>query len=767
MPEPSQFRHYQIVQDAAGANVEVFRDDDQVVVLAFDLHRQELVHCHVLLEMPADRAGFEQRCRTLGDEGHPLMARMAEFGEDDGNAFYITSNVDGEPLREYLERQKDLPVWLAVMLARRSLAALTAVCQRGDFLTEHPIDSLRVLQSGPVELLVMVSDYQVAKAATRRGRGLRPKFSRQASFLKAFLDDQAGGNPAGAEHLLPTADFTELLAGCLSSAEKAVVGEMQDLMAELEKTVSEEIAVEIGSSQKPKSVAAPLLGSYQEVARAVVNLVRIQSQRLDVTNPYGMRGTLTKTGRGVFVEQVPPRSMAGKRVLEIDQLVAKLGSKRGYSSLVKLALVHEQDGMMCLAEETVDGVHLGELLKKRASLNGSEAYLVLAGLDAALSQLEEAAVPILKLRMEDIFVLNGRPLGGEKPSVLFESKLTEWPSFSVMLRAQPCLASMTGRGTDPAILLGSAVQGAPESEDSPWQGHWLAAVGRFLLGLEAVAGAKAHPTISGREREAMERFLGDEIGKGKASRAASRGDFLARYARIIQHHDLVKPEVLKPDDDEFTSPVAQARPVSSPPVVVSAPKPTRVIESDVSPIGAASITPVSEKSTIGFAELLFQGADTPIGGGGGGGPIWEASQSNSQSPTLPAELLPLREEVPMWLRAAVFMGGSMVLGAILAHVTGEAIWEKKRAELQAARTTVDEEAVSTRDVAAPKPEAASPMLPVQAGDDAEPERPKVDLSVESMLPKEDVPKAVPVSEARPGSSLRDSLESLGGAGGDR
>lgn len=768
MPEPSQFRHYQIVQDAAGANVEVFRDDDQVVVLAFDLHRQELVHCHVLLEMPTDRAGFEQRCRTLGEEGHPLLARMAEYGDDDGNAFYITANVDGEPLRGYLERQKDLPVWLAVMLARRALAAVTAVCQRGDFLTEDPMDALRVVQSGVAELMVMVGDYQVGKAAKRRGRGLRPKFARQASFLTAFLEDQAGGNPAGSEHLLPTADFTELLAGCLASAETSVVGEMQDLGVELEAMVSEDLTAEIGSSQKPRSVAAPLLASYQEVARAVVNLVRIQSQRLDVTNPYGMRGTLTKTGRMVSVEQVPPRQMSGKRVLEIDQLVAKLASKRGFSSVVNVALVHEMDGVICVAEEAVDGVHLGELLKKRSALNGNEAYLVLAGLDAALSQLEAAPVPIQKLRLEDVFVLNGRPLGDGNQGALFESKLNEWPSFSVMVRGQPCLASMTGRGTDPAILLGSAVQGAPEGDDSPWQAHWMAAVGRFLLGLDAVAGAKARPVVTGSERDTLERFLSDEIGKGKASRPASRGDFLARYARIIQHNDLVKPEVLKADEEEFISPLAQARPVAprSREKLPVSPKPSRVIESDVSPLASASISPVSEKSTIGFAELLFQGADTSIGGGGeGGGPIWEATHGISQSPTLPAELLPLREEVPMWLRAAVFVGGSMVLGAMLAHLTGEALWERKRAELRAGQAT---EMVSGGvGMTTPKASEASPLLPVDPGESDQPERPNVEVSIESLLPKEDVPKAIPVGETRPGSSLRETLEEIGGGEASR
>ena len=117
MPEPSLFRHYQIVQDSEGNNVELARDSEQVNVLAFDTQQLEFVHCHVLLEPLADRAGFEANGRGLQTSGHPLLARLADFGEDDGNPFYITGNVDGETLQSYLSRQMELPGWLAVMLA--------------------------------------------------------------------------------------------------------------------------------------------------------------------------------------------------------------------------------------------------------------------------------------------------------------------------------------------------------------------------------------------------------------------------------------------------------------------------------------------------------------------------------------------------------------------------------------------------------------------------------------------------------------------------
>ena len=34
--------------------------------------------------------------------------------------------------------------------------------------------------------------------------------------------------------------------------------------------------------------------------------------------------------------------------------------------------------------------------------------------------------------------------------------------------------------------------------------------------------------------------------------------------------------------------------------------------------------------------------------------------------------------MPLWLKAAVFIGGSMVIGAVLAHLSGDAFWQKAR-----------------------------------------------------------------------------------------
>jgi len=678
MSEPSQFRHYQIIQDADGNNVELVRNAEQVAVLAFDMQRLEYVHCHVLLEPLANRPAFEEACKSLQKRGHPALARMVEFGEDEVNAFYITSNIDGEPLRPYLARQQDIPGWLAIMLACRALETAVAVCERGEFLTESPLDSLRIVQNGPQAVQVLAADFQVLDDPAAKKRALKTSFEKQAKFLRSYLSEQGGG-PTLPDQPLSAADFTELLGSCLASAGVDVIAPMRELRNALQKLAPDHLSGEIPTAQKPRALLAPLLASYQDVARGLVNLVRVQSQRLDMANPYSMRGTLTKTGRSVLIEQVPPIRSSCPLVREVDDSAFKITKQRDNSGLVTLALVNEAEDITCLAEEIVEGISLADLLRERRCLEVQEAYLVLASLDSALTQLEKAQLAVCKLRLEDIFLLTGFAREDSRSMKLLVSKLNEWPAFNIIVRAHPTLAAMSGRGTDPAVLLPPA-QANPAT---PWHAGWLAALCKFLLGLESPAGLIVPPEGRARDLETVERLLTDEIAKVAESKPATRGDFLARYASIIQHYDLVKiaPEpmrnnVTEPPADIGLKPRSKTLPVTQAPEKREF-SPSLASQKQVVPLTTGGATRTEEEATIGFAELLFKnsgGEPSPPDA-----PDW-ARAAGSAPPTAVEYLMP-REVVPMWLKAAVFLGGSMVVGAMCAHLTGSALWQKKRASV--------------------------------------------------------------------------------------
>jgi hypothetical protein len=687
MSEPHQFRHYLIVQDVDGSNVELERSAEKVAVLAFDTVRLEFVACHVLLQAVAEKAAFEETCRRLRGHGHPLLARMVDFGEDEGNPFYITGAADGEPLRAYLNRQQELPGWLAVMLASRALDAAAAVCSRGDCLPQQPLNSLRVVQVGTQSLVVIASDYRLTPAAAStaaRTRAQRANFDKQGKFLRAFLLEQAGVSATLPDHPLSAADFTELLAGCLDTASPVAVPQMIELRNSLLKLAPEHLSGEIPAPQKPRALIAPLLASYQDVARAVVNRVRIQSQRLDMTNPYSMRGTLTKAGRPVLVEQIPPARVVGRRLQEAAVQLQKLTRKNEHPHLATVAMVHEADSVTCLAEEIVEGISLAELLKERTALEVQEAYLVLAGLDSALADLDSTHLPTHKLRLEDLFLLIGGSREDPRSSKLLNSKLNDWPSFSVVLRAHTCLASMAGRGTDPGLLLPPGATTSAEVS-TRWHGGWMAAVGRFLLGIENPVGASlaAGEAGKGRERETVEKLLEDEIARTIEGRPSSRAEFLSRFARIVHHYDVVKPIAAAQ-----SAPITEIKPSKklSPAVL---PQEPMLDEGQVPPVEvtlpggaiAAALggmaltqgvsTPKPDKPNVGFAEILFKGGGDDLAPPDE--PDWARRRPADGS--VPTQFEAPNDPTPVWLKAAVFILGSMTLGGSLAHLSGNALWQ--------------------------------------------------------------------------------------------
>jgi hypothetical protein len=716
MSEPSLFRHYQIVQDADGNNVELVRNSEQVAVLAFDIQRLEYVHCHVLLAPLQNRAAFEESCKTLQQRGHPALARVIEFGEDEGNPFYITSNVDGEPLRAYLARLQDIPGWLAIMIAGRALETVVALCERGEFLSEAPLESLRIVQAAPQAVQVLAADFRVLDSSAAKKRALKTSFEKQAKFLRTFLVEQGGTLP---DHTLAAADFAELLAACLSSAGVGVIAAMRDLRTSLQKLAPEQLSGEIPTAQKPRALLAPLLAGYQEVARGLVNLVRIQSQRLDMANPYSMRGTLTKTGRPVLIEQVPGGRIAHTRVKEADDAAFKITKQRDNPSLITLGLVNESEDITCLAEEIVEGISLADLMRERHCLDVQEAYLVLAGLDTALTQLDNSTLPATKLRLEDIFLLTGFAREDSRSTKLLVSKLNEWPAFNVIVRAHPTLASMSGRGTDPAVLL-------PPARSAPttiWHGGWLAALCKFLLGFESPLGIHSEPEGGARERETVARLLEDEIAKVAESKPAQRSDFLARYARIIQHYDLVKPNEplraggMEPAVSLGLQPRPKTVPVTKVPLRREPSVPLGADSSRFSPVALTSGGAArGEEPTIGFAELLFRnGGSEPSPPDA---PDW-ARAAASAPPTLPDHLI-VRENVPIWLKAAVFLSGSMVIGAMCAHLSGSALWQKRHHHAPV--------------------ETTSSSLPATA---AAPAKPAPKPAPQAVAVEPEVPKAIP------------------------
>lgn len=687
MSSHTQFRHYLISQDVAGSNIEVARTAEQVGVVAFDTQRLSFVHCHVLLEPLRSRRAFDERGAKLQQAGHPLLARMVEYGEDDGNPYYITENVDGEALSAYLARFTDFPVRLAMAITHSALSAVAACIRIGDFVPSQPLEVLRVVQEGPASLTVKLADFRMVDDLGGRGakgRLMKSSFEKQAQFLQSFFSEQLEGGPVAEEPNLSCGDFYELLQNLMSGVSPGMEDAVASLQHALAGMMPGRPPGELAAQLKPKALLAPHLATFQEVARSVVQSIRIQSQKLDPSNPYSMRGTLLKAGQSVIVEQVPPHRMAGTQPGEAVRFLQAVPKTGKYPNLVPVVFYESNEDIECVAEAAVEGVSLGEVLAERGTLEVQEIYLVLAGLDASLAQLEKAAIGTKKLRLEDIYLFTGFNRENTGGPGLLSAKLTDWPGFSVVLRTHPGLHGMACRGTDPGILLPVIARAKPDVELT-WNGGWMAAAASFLIG-----SATGRPPRE-QQTESVCRMLEDELSKARSGNPSARAPFLARYARVIRDHDLAQPGGFWQELGGAASAQGRAAEVARAAATAPAAKsPTTAKTPALTPLVAprpllAAPEPAAEKAEIGFAELLIA---PPLADEGHLGPLPGLHRMGIEQEVddrqIDSSWDPMHDEFPFWLKAAITLVLSLIIGALLAHFSGRAVWHVRDAPPPAA-----------------------------------------------------------------------------------
>jgi hypothetical protein len=450
--------------------------------------------------------------------------------------------------------------------------------------------------------------------------------------------------------VLNRADFSEVLVNLLLACGPKMSGAIGGLRDSLAAFSLTQPASDLPATFKLRPLIGSLLASFQEVGRSVSQTVRLQSQKLDASQPYAMRGTLMKNGQPVMVEQVPPMRLTGIAPGEALKQARSIPKTGKFPNLVPVIFVEENEGWQCVAETAVEGVTLGELLTARGALDVQETCLVLAGVDPALGQLEKASRATRRLRLEDIFLFTGPGKESALASGLSGMRLTEWPGFSIVLRGHPCLHMMSGRGADPGLLL-PVEPALLKNNESPWHGGWLAALGAILLG----TAENKHRAQSDFGAEAIARLLQNELVNARQGRPETRAAVLAKMAAVMVEHGL---NVVQGSDfgKTVSGPLPQLRERAAPVPRAASSEP------------AAMPTEEPELITLGFAEaLIHPSLDLEPG-----------QTAEFESLSMESSWTGFHEEKPLWIRITTFAVGAMIVGALLAQVQGRALWQVRK-----------------------------------------------------------------------------------------
>jgi len=139
------------------------------VYLAADLKHERKVALKVLKPELAAVVGAERflaEIKTTANLQHPHILPLFDSGEADSFLFYVMPYVEGESLRERLDREHQLPVDEALGIATKVAAALQAAHEQG--VIHRDIKPANILLSRGEPL---VSDFGIALAVSKGGAG--------------------------------------------------------------------------------------------------------------------------------------------------------------------------------------------------------------------------------------------------------------------------------------------------------------------------------------------------------------------------------------------------------------------------------------------------------------------------------------------------------------------------------------------------------------------------------------------------------------------
>jgi Tol biopolymer transport system component len=177
------------------------------VYLAEDLKHDRKVAVKVLRPDLAAVVGGERfvtEIRTTANLQHPNILPLFDSGEADGFLFYVMPYVEGESLRERLERESQLPVDEAVGLAVKVANALDAAHEQG--VIHRDIKPANILLSRGEPL---VADFGIALAVQQAGGGRLTETGLSLGTPYYMSPEQATGE----QRIGPPADVYAL--GCV------------------------------------------------------------------------------------------------------------------------------------------------------------------------------------------------------------------------------------------------------------------------------------------------------------------------------------------------------------------------------------------------------------------------------------------------------------------------------------------------------------------------------------------------------------------------
>jgi serine/threonine-protein kinase len=262
------------------------------VYLAADLRHERKVALKVLKPELAAIVGadrFLAEIRTTANLHHPHILPLHDSGEADGFLFYVMPYVEGESLRERLDREKQLPIEEAVRTATNVAEALQYAHERGVIHRDIKPANILLQAGKPV-----IADFGIALAVGAAGGGRLTETGLSLGTPHYMSPEQASGDL----HVGPASDIYAL--GCVLY--EMLVGEPP-----FTGSTTQAIIGKIITSEAPSAV-----GARRAVPANVDAVARKALEKLPADRFPDAQHFLTALGDPGFRHELPTAGRAGR-----------------------------------------------------------------------------------------------------------------------------------------------------------------------------------------------------------------------------------------------------------------------------------------------------------------------------------------------------------------------------------------------------------------------------------------------------------------------
>jgi serine/threonine protein kinase/Flp pilus assembly protein TadD len=164
---PLRYAHFEVHVGADGFPVALGAGAMAITYRARDTVLNSVVALKVIdrkmAKNPAARLRFLREARAAAQIRHPNVARVTNYGEQDGECFYAMELVEGETLEARVRRDGRLPLAFALEVIEQVARALAAAEACGVVHRDLKPSNLMIESDASESLVVKVIDYGVAK----------------------------------------------------------------------------------------------------------------------------------------------------------------------------------------------------------------------------------------------------------------------------------------------------------------------------------------------------------------------------------------------------------------------------------------------------------------------------------------------------------------------------------------------------------------------------------------------------------------------------